>query len=176
METPYAHITRITKPMKDKGLSQQIKGLREFVKEFQDRLDEMETEMFKRIPVKQEGDPKYIWAVSFSGDGYFIDSTNSKVIETTDRASQLINRCVFKTREQALSALAFAQLSHIVSKYNEPRPIGDYYWCIQYNVMENRLELAERVRGSEHLYFNVREDAEISLNTNYDLWKQYWML
>lgn len=77
----------------------------------------------------------------------------------------------FRTSLQAESALAFAQLSHIVAKYNEGKRFETKYWFVIDNLVVLNLE-----NNYHELGFCTREDAEISLRVNRELWESYWMV
>jgi len=128
---------------------------------------------------KEELEPKkgFTWEESVNNnDGFYIEW--DKI--SNGKASPLrpLSKCLFKTEKQALSALAFAQLTHICAKYNE-NTIQDkkytYYTIIKLSPGFVGLQVSEvNYMSGTHLYFNRIEDARTSLNVNYGLWHQYW--
>jgi hypothetical protein len=118
---------------------------------------------------KEELEPKkgYTWYDSFSGNGICL--SNDK-------------KCVFRTAEQALSAEAFAQLTHIVEKYNEGKyfktqngkTVHYYVTCISGGGLGiNTFTFGQL---GFHLPFCDFDDAKLSMETNQSLWEQYWMI
>jgi hypothetical protein len=136
---------------------------------------------------KEELEPKqgFTWEDSFCGDGFYI-GTDSQIRHAKGSVCDLAKN-IFKTREQAESALAFAQLTHIVAKYNEgkkplnmgPLSLPTYFFI--FPTSSGKLEYAKYMNESEDgpdsvmLKFNRREDAKTSLEANRELWEQYWM-
>lgn len=146
---------------------------------------------------KEELEPKpekkgFTWEKSFDGGGfYFYNKTDAGPIQEVgpnDLPSVDCNRQVFKTEAQAKSALAFAQLTHIVAKYNEGKVedsefvylVGPTtrglsvitYYKNNYNVAGK----GGRPANSIIFKFYTKEDAETSLEVNKELWEQYWMI
>lgn len=120
-----------------------------------------------------EGKKSFTWWDSFDGGGYSIHG-GPKV---TDLAIDKRNVQVFKTEKQALSALAFAQLSHICFKYNQGKKLeSSYGWSIFYYDISEKLIVLRNGYSCGHLFFYTQKDAEISMEVNRDLWNQYWML
>lgn len=141
---------------------------------------------------KEELEPKkgFTWEESVNNnDGFYIEW--DKI--SNGKASPLrpLSKCLFKTEKQALSALAFAQLTHICAKYNEGKDwkLEGSQCRICYTkvfVDENgdgdlSLDFAKCRTGNESilksiLAFKEYEDAKTSLEVNSDLWRQYFML
>lgn len=120
-----------------------------------------------------EGDEGYTWEKAFSGDGYFIEN-GGEILKCTSTINKT-NKNIFRTEAQAKSALAFAQLSHIVDKYNEGRTKKNgFVYCVSNLGGELQIDVWKEYRPI--LYFNTKEDAEISLRVNRELWEQYHML
>ena len=125
-----------------------------------------------------EGKKGFSWEDSVNGEGWFIND-DSRVSFVRGAIRERFNYCVFKTEAQAKSALAFAQLSHIVAKYNEGKECGrDWFTVDKVNVKNpNRgLKVSSWSSFDRHLSFYNKEDAEISLEVNRELWEQYWMI
>lgn len=126
-----------------------------------------------------EGKKGYTWEESFLGDGYSIAQMSPPgIVREYSRPRSIYYRSVFRTEKQALSALAFAQLSHIVAKYNAG-PVQGYSTAI-FVIRPNRdgkLEVAATTYADSYfLKFLNKEDAATSLEVNHQLWKQYWMM
>lgn len=127
---------------------------------------------------KEELEPKkgFTWEESFDGCGFFIKEDSEIVHLPKILSIHPVNKNIFKTQEQAESALAFAQLTHIVAKYNEGKKSGFSAYSV--GIEHSKLEVftVAFVRPNFHLVFFNKEDAETSLEVNKDLWKQYWMI
>jgi hypothetical protein len=125
-------------------------------------------------PEELEGKKGFTWEESFSGSGFYLN-IQSKCLKTADVSTSNTNKNVFKTKKQALSALAFAQLSHIVAKYNEgkQRGINGYFSVIRMESGELALIRTYNLRG-QGLEFCNEDDALLSLEVNKELWEQYW--
>lgn len=139
-----------------------------------------------------EGKPKnkgFTWEESFK-PGYVIDScpTKLKVIikKCINRVAQDHFKNQYATEKQALSALAFAQLTHIVAKYNDGKcpaknKNGDIVnWFIQPHndgtTTINSCTYFGCIQPLQVFLFNKLEDAQTSAKANQALWKQYWMI
>lgn len=120
------------------------------------------------------------WEEVFDGKGYFIDNQYSTIHFHPNIANSTNNKNVFKTEKQAKSALAFAQLSHILAKYNEGREREIPY--VDFSIITASpglvtLQVSEfNYLSACHLPFYRKEDAQQSLSINHELWRQYWML
>lgn len=126
---------------------------------------------------KEELEPKkgFTWEESFSGEGCFI-SPNSDIAKTkTDKKTHQFKN-IFKTREQAESALAFAQLSHIVAKYNEGKTSEDLMYAVMPSKNGLRVEVMKKEQNQFMLDFCDVKDAETSAQANRELWEKYWLL
>jgi len=129
---------------------------------------------------KEELEPKkgFTWEESFDRKGYYIDNASSIInLEhvCSDGVSFDGNKNVFKTHEQAESTLAFAQLSHIVAKYNEGKNLEG----IMFSVYPSSVELlwvCVDIHNYLGISFNLREDALTSMEVNRELWEQYWLI
>lgn len=133
------------------------------------------------IKVAKEG---FTWEESFSGDGWYVGS-GSEIHRLTNVKPLEIQKNLFATEKQALSTLAFAQLSHIVNKYNEGKtvpitfqdgiphtfhPYMDYNGMLTYHALNHTCNIYHPPFG-----FYNKNDIETSLKTNKALWEQYWM-
>lgn len=152
---------------------------------YEKSLKEIMDLVTKHYTIEQlEGKKGFTWEDSFDGKGFWISGSDSSIrcIDTSVIADEHKN--VFKTKERAESSLAFAQLSHIVDKYNE----GNYattengitvnYYIQAYN--NNDLKVVKTtyfamVLPKQVFLFNRKEDAETSLEVNKSLWEQFWM-
>lgn len=126
-----------------------------------------------------EGNKGYTWEESFESGYYYNES--KKDHNYIDKACNKIPydhfKNQFKTEKQALSALAFAQLSHIVTKYNEGKVRGQFLSFVGVSITGELCVCGYGHNGSVGILpFFDKKDAEQSLITNFDLWIQYWML
>ncbi len=121
-----------------------------------------------------EGNKGYTWEESFKPGYYF--SEHRKRDKYIDKAfntipqPHFINQ--FRTEKQALSALAFAQLSHIIAKYNENIHCNGMYYGIGVSKYGLEIYQTDFCKGID-LFFYRKEDADRSLLTNNELWNQY---
>lgn len=125
------------------------------------------------LETAREGKEGFTWEESFSNNGYFInkDSLICFVAMTgTDRE----NKNIFKTKKQALSAIAYAQLTHIVAKYNEGKERCSKFYAIISTL--TGLDICECHLTIPLLLLYDYQDAKISIRVNRELWQQYWML
>ena len=123
---------------------------------------------------KKEG---FTWEDSF-GPGFVIGENRAKlkveIVKCSNKVAQDHFMNQFRTEKQALSALAFAQLSHICAKYNEgKKPEAKQYTVVCWK--EEGLAVFQKSEMVCHLPFCTKEDAETSLRVNRELWEQYWM-
>lgn len=121
----------------------------------------------------------YTWEESFCGVGYYL--AGSKVTSIKDLSVYENNKNVFRTEKQALSVLAFAQLSHVVHKYNRGIEIindtASSFGIVPSDYAPYTLRILEiKLPVMQTLAFISHEDAKQSLITNKELWEQYWML
>jgi len=110
--------------------------------------------------------------------GFYIDK-DSDVIGAITSTTYHGNKNLFKTEKQAESALAFAQLSQLVAKYNDG-------WVADWNGNEpenycivrksNKLCIERRNTTWHSLPFKSKELAELSLKHHNNLWKTYYEL
>lgn len=131
----------------------------------------------------------YTWEESFK-PGFVVESHPSKLKVIIEKCVDPVARDHFKnqyaTEKQAKSALAFAQLTHIVAKYNEGKNIrrmGCDSLLTVYHVFAYKetgeLQFNAVCEGNypiQFLEFYDHEDAKISIKVNRELWKQYWMI
>lgn len=160
--------------------------------------DENSNEWIKRLfenftKAELEGKEGFSWEDSVS-EGFYIHQNQGKIFEsgTMNRKGEP-EKVIFKTEKQALSALAFAQLTHIVTKYNEGKQpesrfsqswgemlyytyeVKRFHHAAQFTIIEHELT-KDKSLHSYHLGFCYKKDAEISLRVNAELWNQYWIL
>lgn len=122
-----------------------------------------------------EGKKGFTFNDCYPIDGFYIHSIGD--IRPAIYSSVSDNsKNVFKTEAQAKSALAFAQLSHIVAKYNEGKERDAITYKIRPSVkIGEQLEVADNIIFY-HLMFYYISDAETSLEVNRQLWLDYWMI
>lgn len=166
----------------EKTITMSLETALEFYKTTQDKIlkDWLICNFGRDALEKKEG---FTWEESFAGDGYFI-SDNSYIVEARIRYENSFSKQFFKTKNQALSALAFAQLSHIVNKYNEgktvpvtfrdgiPHTFHPYMDCdgmLTYHALNHTCNKYRPPFG-----FYDKNDIEISFKVNKELWNQYF--
>jgi len=118
----------------------------------------------------------FTWGDSFSGDGAYMHSTNSEVCEINGIEPEDVNKCVFRNTDYAESSLAYAQLTHIVAKYNEGKEIDIDGWVYCIEKHEDKLVVESFRTVQPLLTFNTLEYAQTSLEVNRELWEQFWMV
>lgn len=129
---------------------------------------------------KEELEPKkgFTWDDSFDGEGFCIETQHhALILRARNKPIDFTSKRLFKTKEQAESALAFAQLTHIVAKYNEGKScVNGYYYSIFHFDDYNDLVINYGRSNYLGISFVNEEDARLSMEVNKDLWKQYWMI
>lgn len=138
-----------------------------------------------------EGKKGYSWEESYNHHQVWqIYKDTVRRAPSSELYKALFRREIYKTEKQALSALAFAQLSHIVAKYNHDKcflagPNCRYVYFeifIEQHVNSDlKLNYAVAQTNIEKLLviglkFADPDDAKQSLITNKQLWEQYWMI
>lgn len=128
-----------------------------------------------------EGKKGYTWEKSFTPDGFYIGIGSDVIPSRGDLLNPVpSNRNVFRKQKQALSALAFAQLSHIVAKMNEGKEFdNELLWSVEVDRKDRHnvnLVVCDFATHGKHIAFCAEEDARISLEMNRALWEQFWML
>lgn len=119
-----------------------------------------------------EGDKGFTWEESFDGSGYFLNASAS-INQTIGSSADDKNKNTFKTKKQAESALAFAQLSHIVAKHNEGKIRSGGVWIMFYNLASEDIEFKYTQYRESQLEFYTEKDAKISRDKNMYLWKKF---
>lgn len=122
-----------------------------------------------------EGKKGFTWEESFDGGGWYIGD-GSDISAVTNGDKDETNKDVFKTKAQAKSALAFAQLSHIVAKYNEGKKFGDVVFCVRRGPIGLYTDAIHEIYVVSQLPFATQQDAQISMEVNRQLWLDYWMI
>lgn len=129
---------------------------------------------------KEELEPKkgFTWEDSFNGSGQFINPLSGKIEGLTIMQGNPSekDRCLYKTTAQAESALAFAQLTHIVAKYNEGKSNEMCFYTVYKNANISSLCVCMDLQDYLGISFIDKSDAMLSMEVNKDLWKQYWMI
>ncbi len=119
------------------------------------------------------------WIDCFDSIGFIIDEDSDIVGVRSSNFEQNTRNLknVFKTREQTKSALAFAQLSHIVCEYNK---LNIAKSDVRFAICNNNGELWVKEININfnwfHLTFNYYDDCSTCLKSNIELWKDYWMI
>jgi len=137
------------------------------------------------------GKEGFSWEDSFA-PGFIIKNTNSEAANSF--CEPYIGKCwnpssdnkhfknQYKTEAQAKSALAFAQLSHIVDRYNQGKASGSAVYTISTALCQQTtnnplyVRKVQYVSNVAHLLFFTEQDAETSLRVNKQLWIDYWMI
>ena len=119
------------------------------------------------------------WEKCFSGEGWFI-TYDQLIKEATDFDKKLIQKILFATEKQALSAIAKARLSHIIAKANGDW-VADWEQVLQdkYSIGRRRnkiVVLNEYNTDYEFLAFKDSETRDRVLEQNEELIKQYFEL
>lgn len=131
-----------------------------------------------------EGNKGYTWEESFSGEGWFI-GIDGFIYNKNILTPHQINKIYFRKKEQAESALAFAQLSHIVARYNQDKfAITEDGMTIHYYIQAYNNDTLKVVKTTylsmmlprQPFLFCAPVDAETSLEVNKKLWRQYYMI
>lgn len=124
----------------------------------------------------------FTWEDSFKGKGYYIRGTSEISEYEGVLMIQKTNKNVFRTEVHAQSALAFAQLSHIVAKYNDLdlnnlvyKDGAPFFYYVTLFDGKN-LGINSYPKVYLHLPFYTYESAKTSMEVNNELWKQYWMI
>lgn len=91
-------------------------------------LEELNKALYAYTGKDLQWEKRYLWEDCYVGKGYHINS-NSKVQEIADEfpSSHDTSKDTAITKEDAMSMLAFAQLTHIVAKINEDYPADSKY-------------------------------------------------
>lgn len=117
------------------------------------------------------------WEDAFNGEGYWIDS-DSIIFHTNELKTKGFKKNIFRTKAQAKSALAFAQLLHIVTDAN-----GD--WIVDWknnedkfviNYQENKAVIEIWNNLIQPLPMKSEEIAKACLEKHRTLWEDFWMI
>lgn len=143
----------------------------------------MKDDVCDESPAKQE---RWIDNKERKISGYYV-STYSSIVNEIGVTYDNTNRNIFATKRQAQSALAFAQLTQIIA--NDPRfggPLTDEELtdnsCLKYYIRRNwsNDELSIRVYCTYSFFtfiaFHTEEQAELFLDENESLLKEYFMI
>ncbi len=122
---------------------------------------------------KEELEPNrgFTWEDSFNKRGFIVSNWFIYMV------GELIsneNKSVLLTENHAKSALAFAQLSHIVSRYNQNHSPGDWAYCVKN--YKDKLVVEPVCEYIYPLSFYTMQDADLSMEVNRQLWLDYWMI
>jgi len=176
----------------EKNIKMSLDAARQMYKEGNETTNKWLLENF----TKEELEPKkgFTWEDSYGGVGFYVMG-NSSISNWSGGIICGQHKNVFLTEKHAKSALAFAQLSHIVNKYNEGKELehcGDmvydqhkdfitkteyydvYYYVTKYD--GKNLGINSFRFNFMNLYFKRREDAKTSMEVNRQLWLDYWMI
>lgn len=124
----------------------------------------------------------FVWEDCYPLTGFYFDNKpESGIIQQVSGKSLLFVNCnkhVYKTEAQAKAAIAFAQLSHIVAKYNEGKTRERKCICFAIALSSAGKDPLEvcivRYTGETLLVFEKMKDAELSLKVNNALWRELW--
>lgn len=111
-------------------------------------------------------------------DGYFVDEY-SIITSIGDAVAEKHNLNVFATEKQALSALAFAQLSQLAKRMNngwEPDWEDNDERKFTVHCVGGLFRISIWFKDHCHVAFKTEEMAKFSLKNHAELWKQYWMV
>lgn len=127
-----------------------------------------------------EGKEGFTWEESFK-PGYVIETNHAKlrvdIKKCSNPAAQNHFKDQFATEKQALAALAFAQLSHIVNKYNEGKEPEEFV-CLPSAIQTGSLSYIKSLSANKYrvpFAFYREEDLLTSFEVNKELWDQYFM-
>lgn len=182
------HMINLYKPIMKKQIEMSLETARNIYKDVHNRTDlgsaNFTNWLLENFTKEElEGKKGFTWEESFNKEGFTIEG--GKINHRISLHNGVSCKEMFKTKEQAESALAFAQLSHIVPKYNEgkgPRKEGPnslYVWFYVYMTNEGKLSYAKwqtfDLDGPNMypLMFNTREAIETSMEVNKELWVKY---
>lgn len=147
-----------------------IKALEDKLESIKKELDELKAKPTKLVKS---------WEDAFDGKGYWINLT-SNIQKSENGAKHQSNRGIFKTEVQAKSALAFAQLSHIVADAN-----GDWQadWFKEDRIKHTiaviqgtRLTTVKVCLSITLLPMKSEEIAKACLEKHRTLWEDFWMI
>lgn len=110
------------------------------------------------------------WEDSYAG-GYYISNGEVENDNTPEKPTESA-RDVFRTRELAISIIAYAQLSHIVADANERSKEKSFWYVIP--SAGQRLIVRSCLTG--FLPMKTRDIAEECLKKHRKLWKQFYMI
>ena len=188
------------KPNMEKQIKMSLETARELYKEVTDMsvpcregMHEMEREPSKKEQIlhklllenftrdELEGNKGYTWEESFDkgAHNFWFIGLDAHIYDDGDCEQRVDdNKKYFKTKEQAKSALAFAMLSHIVSKTNEGKSSEVLMYVIRPTGKDGILMITtiEKDENYHGLAFYNPNDAGNSIGINSELWKQYWMI
>jgi len=176
------YIEPITKNNMEKQIKMSLDTARKIYSDYNNRADSCSflfiqwlLENFTKEEL--EGKKGFTWEESFNKEGYYI-GRDARIYLEDGLQKVNDNRCLFKTREQAESALAFSQLTHIVARYNQDKKVGETAYTIKGNITKNMLWVRTLNYGcdSVNLVFLNEQDAIISLQQNKELWLKYWLI
>lgn len=146
-------------------------------KNLNDYLQNMEAGVphFLEYYTLMEPDPLYLDQV----EGYYVGVDSSIYKQDLTRFSHE-NRNVFKEREQALSALAFAQITQLMGLYEKPltkKELEDEN-LLKFNIVNDNgaIDVCDTYTMRAFIMFRERCNAEKFLNDHYELCLQYFMI
>lgn len=150
---------------------EEIKTIIESLQKYVDR-DSAETKPLKNEIVRS-------WKEAYDGNGFYIQA--GEVVEVLGSETIRHYLDVFKTKREAESALAFAQLSHIVDDANVRCAYSDsssMYWYVVPSKLETKPITVGVYRDDKiyHLPMLTEAIAEACLARYEDLWRKFWML
>ena len=118
------------------------------------------------------------WEDAFSDNGFVYHDSKVKIVSviTSHLGACPMTKHWFRTKAQAKSALAFAQLSHIVADANNRMSrIHDGYWHVVYQD-EGRLSVLSNYTEPLLIGMKTHEMAKECISKHYQLWLDYFMI
>jgi hypothetical protein len=154
----------------NKKIEMSLESARQMYKEGNETTNKWLLENFTKEELERK--KGFTWEESYNGKGFYITG-NSDIVKWNSTIGHT-HKNVFLTEKHAKSALAFAQLSHIVNKYNVGKEMGEYRHTI-YSYRKH-IHTATNDGYSHQLEFYALEDAKTSMEVNRQLWLDYWMI
>jgi len=154
-----------------KPVEMSLETARQMYKENNEITNKWLLENFTKEELEQK--KGFTWEESFRGNGVTI-TQNSNFCDVVNYANRPHNKNIFLTDKHAKSALAFAQLSHVVERYNQGKRIGSEFFSV--DCEDGALRVDVFMFAPRHFKFAKMEDAKTSMEVNRQLWLDYWMI
>jgi len=118
------------------------------------------------------------WEDLESIEGWFFDFYSRK-FHNNSIAPISVNKNLFKTEKQALSCLAYAQLSQLVAEMNGNEEL-DWENCsyAKFTIERfgSKLCKNQHTKDFKHLAFKTEEARDFSFQHHKNLWEKYWQI